>query len=161
MSSWMSSFMPPFCIWGECYGASESTERSDREWARIDVTGDSSLGTTIGIRAKFESPESHRSDFGGERKPILNSDQIRSAQKWRLSIPPDSSRRDEAPASNRVKIGRRSHPHAPPEVSARQIHARPRAGAPEEGDDGLPRAPTPHAPTHELESPAAIFSRIW
>ncbi|GFS45458.1 hypothetical protein Acr_00g0096140 [Actinidia rufa] len=75
-----------------------------------------SLGTTIGIRAKFESPESHRRDFGGERKPILNSDQIRSAQKWRLSIPPDSSRRDEAPAPNRVKIGRRTSPHAPPEV---------------------------------------------
>ncbi|GFY92338.1 hypothetical protein Acr_08g0007340 [Actinidia rufa] len=23
------------CVWGECYGASESTERSDREWARM------------------------------------------------------------------------------------------------------------------------------
>ncbi|GFZ15968.1 hypothetical protein Acr_25g0003770 [Actinidia rufa] len=39
-----------------------------------------------------------------------NSDQIRNAQKWRLSIPPDSSRRDEAPAPNRVKIGRWTHP---------------------------------------------------
>ncbi|GFS33624.1 hypothetical protein Acr_00g0029650 [Actinidia rufa] len=96
-----------------------------------------SLGTTIGIKAKFESPESHRSDFGGERKPISNSDQIRHAQKWSLSISPDSSRRDEAPAPNRVKIGCRTHLHAPPEVLARQIHgphARPRA--PEEGDDG-------------------------
>ncbi|GFY99130.1 hypothetical protein Acr_13g0005310 [Actinidia rufa] len=62
----------------------------------LDVTGDWSLGTTIGIRAKFESPESHRSDFGDERKPISNSDQIRSAQKWRLSIPPDSSRRSSS-----------------------------------------------------------------
>ncbi|GFZ16768.1 hypothetical protein Acr_26g0000380 [Actinidia rufa] len=70
------------CIWGECYGASESTERSDREWARIgSCESKTSLGTTIGIKAKFESPESHRSDFGGERKPILNSDQIRSSQK--------------------------------------------------------------------------------
>ncbi|GFZ15575.1 S-adenosyl-L-methionine-dependent methyltransferases superfamily protein [Actinidia rufa] len=77
---------------------------------------DQSLGTTIGIRAKFESPESHRSNFGGERKPISNSDQIRSAQKWRLSIPPDSSRRDEAPAPNGVKIGLQTSPHAPPEV---------------------------------------------
>ncbi|GFY90481.1 hypothetical protein Acr_07g0006780 [Actinidia rufa] len=83
---------------------------------RLYVTGDWSLGTTIGIRVKFESPESHRSDFGGERKPISNSDQIRSSQKWRLSIPPDSSRRDETPAPNRVKIGRRMQPHAPPEI---------------------------------------------
>ncbi|GFZ08947.1 hypothetical protein Acr_20g0007550 [Actinidia rufa] len=83
------------------------------------VTGDWSLGTTIGIRAKFESPESHQSDFGGERKPILNSDQIRSAQKWHLSIPPDSSRRGEAPAPNCVKIRRRTSPHAPPEVPRR------------------------------------------
>ncbi|GFY90479.1 NAD(P)-binding Rossmann-fold superfamily protein [Actinidia rufa] len=67
-------------------------------------------------KVKFESPESHRSDFGGERKPISNSDQIRSSQKWRLSIPPDSSRRDETPAPNRVKIGRRMQPHAPPEI---------------------------------------------
>ncbi|GFY92575.1 hypothetical protein Acr_08g0009710 [Actinidia rufa] len=81
----------------------------------LDVTGDWSLGTTIGIKAKFESPESHRSDFGGERKPISNSDQIQSAQKWHLSIPPDSSCRDEAPAPNRVKIGRRTSTHAPPE----------------------------------------------
>ncbi|GFZ06466.1 hypothetical protein Acr_18g0006360 [Actinidia rufa] len=98
-----------------------------------------SLGTTIGIRDKFESPESHRSDFGGERKPISNSDQIRSVQKWRLSIPPDSSRRDEALAPNRIKIGRRTHPHAPLEVSARQIHA-PHARQRKE----TMAAPTPH-----------------
>ncbi|GFS37774.1 hypothetical protein Acr_00g0053870 [Actinidia rufa] len=89
---------------GECYGASESTERSDREWARI---GSCEIRER---QAKFESPESHRSDFGGERKPISNSDQIQSAQKWRLSIPPDSSRRDETQAPNRVKIRRRTHP---------------------------------------------------
>ncbi|GFS34256.1 hypothetical protein Acr_00g0032960 [Actinidia rufa] len=88
--------------------------------SNLDVTGDWSLGTIIGLKAKFESPESHWSDFGGERKPISNSDQIRSAQKWCLSIPPDSSRRDEAPAPNRVKIERRTHPHAPPEVSAQK-----------------------------------------
>ncbi|GFY95176.1 hypothetical protein Acr_10g0005610 [Actinidia rufa] len=109
---------------------------------RSERDSEMSLGTTIGIRAKFKSPESHRSDFGGERKPISNSDQIRSAQKWRLSIPPDSSRRDEAPAPNRVKIGRRTSPHAPPEVSARQIHARPRAPrAPRKKTSVLMRAP--------------------
>ncbi|GFS39034.1 hypothetical protein Acr_00g0060870 [Actinidia rufa] len=109
-----------------------------------NVTGDWSLGTTIGIRAKFESPESHRSDFGGERKPISNSDQIQSAQKWRFEHTPDSSRRDEALAPNRVKIGRWTHPYAPPEVSACQIHAphaRPRA--PKEEDEWRSRA---HAP---------------
>ncbi|GFS34504.1 hypothetical protein Acr_00g0034260 [Actinidia rufa] len=89
--------------------------------ALIDLTESglelvASLGTTIGIRAQFKSSESHRSDFGGERKPISNSDQIRSAQKWRLSIPPDSSRRDEAPAPNGVKIGLQTSPHALPEV---------------------------------------------
>ncbi|GFY97422.1 hypothetical protein Acr_11g0017280 [Actinidia rufa] len=67
-----------------------------------------------------EPSSSHRrvtgAIFGGERKPILNFDQIRSAQKWRLSIPPDSSRRDEAPAPNGVKIGLQTSPHAPPEV---------------------------------------------
>ncbi|GFY84481.1 hypothetical protein Acr_03g0012550 [Actinidia rufa] len=47
-----------------------------------------SLGTTISIRAKFESPESHQSDFGSDRKPISNSDQIQSAQNQHLSIPP-------------------------------------------------------------------------
>ncbi|GFY91272.1 hypothetical protein Acr_07g0014680 [Actinidia rufa] len=87
--------------------------------ALIDLTESGlelSLGTTIGIKAKFESPESHRSDFGGEWKPISNSDQIRNAQKWRLSIPPDSSRRDEAPAPNGFQIGVQTSPHAPPEV---------------------------------------------
>ncbi|GFZ09253.1 hypothetical protein Acr_20g0010610 [Actinidia rufa] len=68
-----------------------------------------------------EPSSSHRSDFGGERKPISKSDPIRSAQKWRLSIPPDSSRRDEAPAPNRVKIGRRMSPHAPPEVRRKSL----------------------------------------
>ncbi|GFS35351.1 hypothetical protein Acr_00g0039320 [Actinidia rufa] len=67
-------------------------------------------------RVLREPSSSHRSDFGGERKPISNSDQIRSAQKWRLSIPLDSSLRDEAPASNRVKNGRWTLSHAPPEV---------------------------------------------
>ncbi|GFZ14574.1 hypothetical protein Acr_24g0007640 [Actinidia rufa] len=80
--------------------------------ALIDLT-ESGLELVL---AKFELPESHRSDFGCERKPISNSDQIRSAQKWRLSIPPDSSRRGKALAPNRVKIGRRTSPHAPPEV---------------------------------------------
>ncbi|GFY84600.1 hypothetical protein Acr_03g0013740 [Actinidia rufa] len=61
---------------------------------------------------------------GGERKPISNSDQIRSAQKWRLSIPPDSSRRDEAPASNGFQIGVQTSPHAPPEVSAQVCYVR-------------------------------------
>ncbi|GFS42751.1 S-adenosyl-L-methionine-dependent methyltransferases superfamily protein [Actinidia rufa] len=92
--------------------------RAPIPWPR---SRDESLGTTIGIKGKFESPESHRSDFGGERKPISNSDQIRSAQKWRLSIPPDSSRRDEAPAPNCVKIGRRTSPHAPPEVRLKSL----------------------------------------
>ncbi|GFZ21026.1 hypothetical protein Acr_29g0001880 [Actinidia rufa] len=112
----------------ECYGASESTEsteRSDRECARIEVVNYWFLSVDVGIvgrtTAKFKSPESHRSDFGGERKPISNSDQIRSAQKWRLSIPPDSSRRDEAPAPNRVKIGHRTSPHAPPEVLRKSL----------------------------------------
>ncbi|GFS38896.1 hypothetical protein Acr_00g0060030 [Actinidia rufa] len=90
--------------------------RAPRDLTESGLELVASLGTTIGIRAKFESPESHRSDFGGEWKPISNSDQIRSAQKWHLSIPPDSSRRDKAPAPNRVKIGRRTSPHAPPEV---------------------------------------------
>ncbi|GFS37041.1 cyclophilin 59 [Actinidia rufa] len=62
-----------------------------------------SLDTTIGIRAKFKSSKSHRSDFDGERKPISNSDQIQSAQKWRLSIPPDSSHRDEAQHQTALK----------------------------------------------------------
>ncbi|GFS33625.1 hypothetical protein Acr_00g0029660 [Actinidia rufa] len=90
------------CIWGECYGASESTKRSDREWARI----------VLGHNNWYQS----QVRVDGERKPILNSDQIRHAQKWRLSIPPDSSRRDEAPVQNRVKIGRQTHSHAPPEI---------------------------------------------
>ncbi|GFZ18028.1 hypothetical protein Acr_26g0012970 [Actinidia rufa] len=112
-----------------------------------------SLGTTIGIRAKFESPESHRSDFGGERKPISNSDQIRSAQKWRLSIPPDSSRRDEAPAPNRVKIGRRRSPHAPPEVRrVRSTHPK-RAR-------GRRRVPStrPHAPARAQDGKCLILT---
>ncbi|GFY96149.1 hypothetical protein Acr_11g0004550 [Actinidia rufa] len=82
-----------------------------------------SLGTTIGIKAKFKSPESHRSDFGGERKPISESDQNQRVQKWRLSIPLDLSRRDEAPAPNGVKIGLQTSPHAPPEVSAQRDYS--------------------------------------
>ncbi|GFS38638.1 hypothetical protein Acr_00g0058720 [Actinidia rufa] len=74
------------------------------------------LGTTSGIRAKFESPESHRSDFDSDRKSISNSDQIQSAQNWRLSIPPDSSRRDKTPTPNCIKIERWTRPHPPPEV---------------------------------------------
>ncbi|GFZ18142.1 transketolase family protein [Actinidia rufa] len=102
---------------GVCYGALRAQRAERVVCCEIrEQDSEMSLGTTIGIRAKFKSPESHRSDFGGERKPISNSDQIRSTQKWRLSIPPDSSRRDEAPAPNRVKIGRRTSPHAPPEV---------------------------------------------
>ncbi|GFS40000.1 autophagy 2 [Actinidia rufa] len=75
-----------------------------------------SMGTTIGIKAKFKSPESHRSDFGSDQKPILNSDQIRSAQNWRLSIPPDSSRRYKTPTPNRIKIGPQTSPLALLEV---------------------------------------------
>ncbi|GFY96257.1 hypothetical protein Acr_11g0005630 [Actinidia rufa] len=59
---------------------------SELELVALDVTGDWSLGTIIGLKAKFESPESHWSDFGGERKPISNSDQIRSAQKMKCLI---------------------------------------------------------------------------
>ncbi|GFY89761.1 hypothetical protein Acr_06g0017010 [Actinidia rufa] len=95
---------------GECYGASESTEsteRSDREWARI-VLGHNKLVS--------EPSSSHRRDFGGERKPISESDQILRAQKWRLSIPLDSSRRNEAPALNEFQIGVQTSPQAPFEV---------------------------------------------
>ncbi|GFS29311.1 hypothetical protein Acr_00g0006260 [Actinidia rufa] len=63
--------------WGEC---TDSREKSV-VGGSCDVTGDKSLGTTIGIRAKFESPESHWTDFDSDWKPISNSDQIQSAQK--------------------------------------------------------------------------------
>ncbi|GFZ10467.1 GDSL-like Lipase/Acylhydrolase superfamily protein [Actinidia rufa] len=136
--------------------------RDQREIVRwLDVTGDWSLGTTIGIRAKFESPESHRSDFGGERKPISNSDQIQSAQKWRLSIPPDSSRRDEAPAPNGVKIGLQTSPHAPPEVRrvrstrpTRSRRGRRLENAPRKGPTRAARTPTC------AQSPARAATRL-
>ncbi|GFY90850.1 S-adenosyl-L-methionine-dependent methyltransferases superfamily protein [Actinidia rufa] len=99
-------------------------------------------------RVLREPSSSHRSDFGGKRKSISNSDQIQSAQKWRLSIPPDLSRRDEAPAPNRIKIGRWTSLHAPPEVrrvrSTHPTRARGRRRVP----STRPRAP--HAPTRAL-----------
>ncbi|GFS45536.1 hypothetical protein Acr_00g0096630 [Actinidia rufa] len=67
-----------------------------------------------------EPSSSHRRVTGaisaanGSQFRILNKSEV--LKKWCLSIPPDSSRRDEAPAPNRVKIGRRTSPHAPPEV---------------------------------------------
>ncbi|GFS39506.1 hypothetical protein Acr_00g0063350 [Actinidia rufa] len=131
---------------GEHSRAEGAKDAAEEALSRCSLVFNKSLGTTIGIRAKFESPESHRSDFGGERKPILNSDQIRSAQKWRLSIPPDLSRRDEAPAPNRVKIGRRMSPHAPPEVrrvrSTHPTRARGRRRVP----STRPHAPRTRAP---------------
>ncbi|GFY94591.1 hypothetical protein Acr_09g0010370 [Actinidia rufa] len=53
---------------------------------------------------------------GEPPEQILNAEQIRSAQNQRLSIPPDSSLRFEAPAPNRFKIGLQTTPHAPPEA---------------------------------------------
>ncbi|GFY82703.1 AT-hook motif nuclear-localized protein 1 [Actinidia rufa] len=73
------------------------------------------------ILAKFESPECHRSK-------LSNSEQIRSAQNRRLSIPRDSSLRYEAPAPNGFQIGVQTSPHAPFEVrrvrSTRPMRAR-------------------------------------
>ncbi|GFY80334.1 hypothetical protein Acr_01g0001430 [Actinidia rufa] len=58
---------------------------------------------------------------------ISNSDQIQSAQKWRLSIPPDSSRRDEAPKLNGVKIGIQTSLHAHQRKETMAFHALPHA----------------------------------
>ncbi|GFZ03499.1 hypothetical protein Acr_16g0001230 [Actinidia rufa] len=114
------------------------------------------------VRVTGESPECHRSK-------LSNSEQIRSAQNWRLSIPRDSSLRYEAPAPNGFQIGVQTSPHAPFEVrrvrstrptrarGRRRLeytrHAPPRARtvahaphAPTDGSRALARAPTrPHA----------------
>ncbi|GFY85814.1 hypothetical protein Acr_04g0005520 [Actinidia rufa] len=92
-------------------------------------------------QAKFESPKSHRSDFGGERKPISNSNQIQSAQKMafehttrfvslrRSSSTKPSQKSDAGRALTcRLKFGA-SDPRTP--------------RAPEEEDECLPRPHTP------------------
>ncbi|GFY92213.1 hypothetical protein Acr_08g0006090 [Actinidia rufa] len=155
----------------ECYGASESTEsteRSDREWARIGSLNYWFLSVDVGIvgrttqvRVAGESPECHRSK-------LSNSEQIRSAQNQRLSIPRDSSLRYEAPAPNGFQIGVQTSPHAPLEVrrvrstrptrarSRRRLeftrHAPPRARkvthAPARADSRVPSTRTrAHAPS--------------
>ncbi|GFZ01250.1 major Facilitator Superfamily with SPX (SYG1/Pho81/XPR1) domain-containing protein [Actinidia rufa] len=127
-----------------------------------------------------ESPERFRRRTESLFRILIKSEVLK---KWRLSIPPDSSRRDEALAPNRFQIGVQTSPHAPFEVrrvrsthptrarGRRQLdftrHAPPRAWEGDPRADRRSRAPAcaPTRPTrqasggHSQHAPARARTR--
>ncbi|GFY82702.1 AT-hook motif nuclear-localized protein 1 [Actinidia rufa] len=99
----------------------------------LSLTGSFTVSENGGVRSRtgrLKPSSSHRS---ATRSKLSNSEQIRSAQNRRLSIPRDSSLRYEAPAPNGFQIGVQTSPHVPFEVrrvrSTRPMRARETASA--------------------------------